>query len=78
LRMRVSVDRVEEGMAVLVPREEVPGSILWPISLLPPGVREGVILELEARVDEAETARVMRRAQELHDRLVDRSRRPHE
>jgi len=78
LHLKVSVDRVEEGMAILIPREPPDTTILWPARLLPGGFREGSILDFEIRLDEEETQRVRRRVRGLIQDLVRMSDRPKE
>lgn len=48
---RVSLDRVEEGLAVLLVREDESVRITLPRSLLPEAAREGDILEIAVRRD---------------------------
>ncbi|WP_054847565.1 DUF3006 family protein [Methanoculleus chikugoensis] len=67
---RVSLDRVEEGLAVLLLREdESVRFTLPPRSLLPPGAREGDILEVAIRRDVAATEEARRRVAERIARL---------
>jgi len=63
-----SIDRVDEGVAVLIPRE---GSARFtlPCSLLPAGAREGDILEVSIRRDAEATEEARRRAAERIERL---------
>ncbi len=48
---RVSLDRVEEDLAVLLVREDESVRITLPRSLLPEAAREGDILEIAVRRD---------------------------
>ncbi|MDN7013506.1 DUF3006 domain-containing protein [Methanoculleus sp. FWC-SCC3] len=70
---RVSLDRVEEGLAVLLLREDESIRFTLPRSLLPPGAREGDILEVAIRRDVAETEAARRRVAERIERLRKRS-----
>jgi hypothetical protein len=54
--MKVSIDRIEEGVAVLLMRDDPLGWIHVPVSLLPPGCREGDVLTLTLDPDPAGTA----------------------
>lgn len=81
MRLQLSVDRVEEGLAVLFPWAGAGkgptgerNQILWPVALLPPGAREGKILTLEVSVDEEATSRARRGLQDLVDELERKSR----
>jgi hypothetical protein len=39
--MKATIDRIEEGIAVLISAEEVPARMTVPASLLPAGAKEG-------------------------------------
>jgi hypothetical protein len=67
--MKVSIDRIEEGIAVLVLQENPRGRILIPDSLLPPGCREGDVLSLTLSKDRTDTAAVKKRVSGLIDTL---------
>ena len=51
--MKMSIDRVEGDTARLVTCEEKPQKVNLPLSLLPPGSREGDIVTVEIGRDEA-------------------------
>lgn len=70
---RVSLDRVEEGLAVLLLREDESVRFTLPRSLLPPGAREGDILAIAIRRDVAETEEARQRVAERIERLRKRS-----
>jgi hypothetical protein len=62
---RVSLDRVEEDLAVLLVREDESVRITLPRSLLPEAAREGDILEIAVRRDVEGT-------EEARQRVADR------
>lgn len=66
---RVSLDRVEEGLAVLLLRKDESVCFTFPIALLPEGVREGDILEVAIHRDVSATAEARRRVAERIERL---------
>ncbi|MCT8337363.1 DUF3006 domain-containing protein [Methanoculleus sp. Afa-1] len=70
---RVSLDRFEEGLAVLLVREEERVRFTLPRSLLPAGAREGDILEVAVRRDVAATEAARQRVSERIARLKSRS-----
>jgi hypothetical protein len=70
---RVSLDRVEEGLAVLLLREDEAVRLTLPRSLLPPDAREGDILTIAIRRDVAGTEEARRRVAERIERLRKRS-----
>jgi hypothetical protein len=67
--MKAGIDRIEEGIAVLVMQEDPFERINVPVSLLPPGCREGDILTLTLEADPAGTSRAKERVSGLIDRL---------
>ncbi|MBA7473265.1 hypothetical protein ES707_08600 [subsurface metagenome] len=69
-----SLDRVEEGLAVLLLREDESIHFALPRSLLPPDAREGDILEIAIRRDVAATAEARRRVAERIERLRGRGK----
>lgn len=54
--MKVSIDRIENTVAVLVMQDDPSGLIYLPVSLIPPGCREGDVLTLTLESDPAATA----------------------
>ena len=67
--MKVSIDRIEEGIAVLVMQDDLFGIIRVPASLLPPGCREGDVLNLTLEADPAGTAAAKERVSGLIERM---------
>nr|WP_321353260.1 DUF3006 domain-containing protein [uncultured Methanoregula sp.] len=53
--MKAAVDRIEGPVAVLIACEGEPARISVPVSLLPPGTREGDVVTLTLERDEAAT-----------------------
>jgi len=71
--MKATVDRIEEGIAVLIDREDDTRHISIPAPLLPPGTREGDILTLTLACDEEATAAARARVAGLIEKLSKRS-----
>jgi hypothetical protein len=67
--MKLSIDRIEEGIAVLVMRDDPPERISIPVSLLPSGCREGDVLTLTLEVDREDTAATKERLAGLIEKL---------
>jgi len=67
--MKATIDRIEGGTATLVSREDGRVRVNLPISLLPPGSREGDIVTLALTRDEEETRAARERSAALIDRL---------
>jgi len=70
--MKVSVDRIEESIAVLIVQDTTGRLIRIPASLLPPGCREGDVLDLTLEPDPAGTAAARERVSGLIERLKKR------
>ncbi len=67
--IRVSLDRVEEGLAVLLLRDDESVRFTLPRALLPRNAREGDILEIAIRRDVAATDEARRRVAERIERM---------
>ncbi len=67
--MKVTFDRAEGEVAVLLVRDEEILRIIVPLSLLPGGSREGDILDISIARDETATEEARKRVQDLIDRL---------
>jgi len=66
----VTVDRIEEGRAVLLVRGAEDAPILWPVRALPQDVREGMILRIRVEPDEEATRAAKERVENLLRKLV--------
>ncbi|MDD1680934.1 MAG: DUF3006 domain-containing protein [Methanoregula sp.] len=67
--MKVSIDRIEKGVAVLLTQDDPYGIIRVPVSLLPEACREGDVLTLTLEADPGETAAAKERAGGFIDKL---------
>jgi hypothetical protein len=67
--MKVSIDRIEEGIAVLVMQDDLSVLIHLPVSLLPPGCKEGDILTLTLEADPGDTTAAKERVSGLIEKL---------
>ena len=68
-RFKVSLDRVEEDIAVLLMRDDESIKIDIPLSLLPPNSKEGDILDINIDKDEKETEDTKERVSYLIEKL---------
>lgn len=74
--MLVSLDRIEEGTAVLLTRD---GHMwLMPSEYLPAGSREGDVFDVILRKNEEETEALAGRIRDLQRQLLERTRRRNE
>ncbi|MDO8872864.1 MAG: DUF3006 domain-containing protein [Methanoregula sp.] len=67
--MKASIDRIEEGIAVLISAEAEPVRMTIPVSLLPPGAKEGDIVIIGIERDEGATAASKDRVTSLIEKL---------
>ena len=67
--MKATVDRIDEGIAVLIDREDENRKFSVPASLLPPGCREGDILTVSFELDEKATAEAKKKISGLIQKL---------
>ena len=67
--MKVTIDRIEDRVAVLILRDDESVRITLPAGILPAGSREGDILTLTLERDEAMTAAAKERVSSIIDRM---------
>jgi hypothetical protein len=67
--MNLSIDRIEEGVAVLIGRGDESMRLTIPATLLPPGSREGDILTFTLERDPAATGSAKKRTAEMIEKL---------
>ncbi len=71
---KVTLDRIEENIAVLLVRDEESVRINIPLCLLPPESREGDILEIAITKDKQETEDAKERVSSLLEKLKKKNR----
>ena len=69
MKVKVTVDRIEDGYAVLLIRPEEKEKIDWPVEFLPEDVEEGDILEFSIDKDGEEKEDAEDRVKGLIERL---------
>jgi len=70
--MKVTIDRIEGTVAVLVSREDESVRVNVPVSLLPAGCREGDILTIRIERDREATEAAQERVSGLIEKLKKR------
>jgi len=70
--MKATIDRIEGTVAVLISREDESVRVNVPVSLLPPGCREGDILTIRIEQDRAATEAAYERVSGLIEKLKKR------
>lgn len=67
--MELTIDRIEEGIAILIGREDETIRVTIPVAHLPPTSREGDILTMTLVPDPGATARARDRVRALQERM---------
>lgn len=67
--MKATIDRIEEGVAVLISTDKEPVRMTLPVSLLPHGAKEGDIVNIAIDRDVRETAASKDRVSSLIEKL---------
>jgi hypothetical protein len=67
--MKATVDRIEGGVAVLIPCEDEAQRLHHPVSVLPPGCREGDIVTIVIEPEGEATREAKERTASVIDRL---------
>ena len=70
--MKMTLDRIEGPVAVLISREDESVRVNVPVSLLPPGCREGDILTIRIERDLQATGAAQERVSGLIEKLKKR------
>jgi hypothetical protein len=73
--IRVSLDRIEEGLAVLITEDRT--VLHLPAQYLPSGSREGDVMDVIFRLNPQETEELAERVEDLQKRLLERTARRH-
>lgn len=71
---KVTLDRIEEGIAVLLVRDEEKIKINIPLSLLPEGSKEGDILDIAISRDVQEAEAAKERVTNLLEKLKNKNK----
>lgn len=74
IKFKVTLDRIEEGTAVLLVRDEEKIKINIPLALLPVGSKEGDILDISITRDVQETEAAKERVSSLLEKLQKKNR----
>lgn len=67
--MKATIDRIEEGIAVLISADGDPVRLTVPVSLLPPGVNEGDSVTIRIDRDDGATKTSKDRVSTLIEKL---------
>ncbi len=75
MKLRVVIDRIEDGRLAVLEIEGVSGDFIWPTEFLPEGVHDGSILDFTVEDNPEAEARQREKMQKLQDELLERTRR---
>lgn len=67
--MKATIDRIQEGIAVLISTDKEPVRFTVPVSLLLPGAKEGDIVNITIDRDEGATATSKDRVSSMIEKL---------
>ncbi len=69
--MQATIDRIDEGIAILITHDAEPARLALPVRLLPPGSREGdivsIVITTDAPATDAAKERVRRKISRLRN-----------
>ena len=74
ISLKFTVDRIEEGYAVLLLRDEESTTVNWPLETIPFSVSEVDILTFEIEKDEEEREAARERVKSLLQKLQEKDR----
>lgn len=70
VRTKASIDRIENGLAVLILNNKNTDQVIIPMSIMPQGANESDVVAINISRDKEETAIVKRRVSELLKELT--------
>lgn len=73
MKLRVVIDRIEDGRLAVLEIEGVAGDFLWPAEFLPEGVHDGSILDFIIENNPEAEARQREKMRKLQDELLERT-----
>ncbi|MEA1927513.1 MAG: DUF3006 domain-containing protein [Candidatus Auribacterota bacterium] len=73
MRLRVVIDRIEDGQLAVLEIEGIAGDFIWPVEFLPEGVHDGSILDFTIEDNPEAEARQLEKMRKLQEELLRRS-----
>jgi len=74
MKLRIVIDRIEDGRLAVLEIEGVAGDFIWPVEFLPEGVHDGSILDFTIEDNPDAEFRQRKKMQELQEELLERTR----
>ncbi len=73
MKLRVVIDRIEDGSLAVLEIEGVAGDFIWPVDFLPEGVHDGSILDFVIEANPEAEAAQREKMKRLQEELLKRS-----
>ena len=73
MKLRVVIDRIEDGRLAVLEIEGISGDFIWPVEFLPESVHDGSILDFTIEDNPEAEARQREKMRKLQDELLRRS-----
>jgi hypothetical protein len=74
MKLRVVIDRIEDGRLAVLEIEGVPGDFVWPVEFLPENVHDGSILDFTIEENPKAEAAQREKVRQLREELLQRTR----
>ncbi|MFH1037142.1 MAG: DUF3006 domain-containing protein [PVC group bacterium] len=74
MKLRVVIDRIEDGRFAVLEIEGVAGDFIWPVEFLPEGVHDGSILDFIIETNPEAEAEQREKMKRLQEELLRRTR----
>ena len=74
MKLRVVIDRIEDGRLAVLEIEGVTGDFIWPVEFLPEGVHDGSILDFSIEANPEAEAEQRRKIKKMQEELLRRTR----
>ncbi len=72
--MKAIIDRIEEGLAVLLIQPDEQQELHWPVKYLPKEAKEGSVLNIRVEVGQEETKERLDKSRSLIDKLKNKNK----
>lgn len=73
MKIRVVIDRIEDGRLAVLEIEGVVGDFIWPVEFLPAGVHDGSILDFTIELNPEAEAKQRKKIKKLQEELLKRT-----
>lgn len=74
MKLRVVIDRIEDGRWAVLEIEGMAGDFIWPVAFLPKNIRDGSILDFIIEENPSAEKEQRDKMRELQEELLERTR----